>query len=171
MPLHVFGEGNDNPVSTLAWKIPWMEEPGRLQSMGSQIVGHNWVPSLHFSTFYLHNDKIMGKKYQKSLATLRSTVDSCCIGFADSIKWGWLQGARVGGGGGRTGSQEVCNFIDLPTWPRWDPSPGTVRKGTSAISLRAFLFCLEVNYFPFGKLVNIKRWLEWRDWTMQIRDW
>ena len=80
--------------------------------------------------------------------------------------------ARVGGwGGGRTGSQEVCNFIDLSTWPRWDPSPGTVRKGTSAISLRAFLFCLEVNYFPFGKLVNIKRRLEWRDWTMQIRDW
>ena len=25
----------------LAWKIPWMEEPGRLQSMGSQRVGHN----------------------------------------------------------------------------------------------------------------------------------
>ena len=27
--------------STLAWKIPWAEEPGRLQSMGSQRVGHN----------------------------------------------------------------------------------------------------------------------------------
>ena len=27
--------------STLAWKIPWMEEPGRLQSMGSHTVGHN----------------------------------------------------------------------------------------------------------------------------------
>ena len=27
--------------STLAWKIPWMEEPGRLQSTGSQRVGHN----------------------------------------------------------------------------------------------------------------------------------
>ena len=26
--------------STLAWKIPWMEEPGRLQSMGSLRVGH-----------------------------------------------------------------------------------------------------------------------------------
>ena len=26
--------------STLAWKIPWIEEPGRLQSMGSQRVGH-----------------------------------------------------------------------------------------------------------------------------------
>ena len=27
--------------STLAWKIPWTEEPSRLQSMGSQRVGHN----------------------------------------------------------------------------------------------------------------------------------
>ena len=27
--------------STLAWKIPWMEETGRLQSMGSQRVGHD----------------------------------------------------------------------------------------------------------------------------------
>ena len=27
--------------STLAWKIPWMEEPGRLQSVGSQRIGHD----------------------------------------------------------------------------------------------------------------------------------
>ena len=32
--------------SSLAWKIPWMEEPGRLQSMGSLRVGHDWVASL-----------------------------------------------------------------------------------------------------------------------------
>ena len=32
--------------STLAWKIPWMEEPGRLQSMGSLRVRHDWVTSL-----------------------------------------------------------------------------------------------------------------------------
>ena len=32
--------------STLAWKIPWMEEPGRLQSMGSQRVGHDGATSL-----------------------------------------------------------------------------------------------------------------------------
>ena len=32
--------------STLVWKIPWMEEPGGLQSMGSQRVGHNRVTSL-----------------------------------------------------------------------------------------------------------------------------
>ena len=28
--------------STLSWKIPWTEEPGRLQSMGSLRVGHDW---------------------------------------------------------------------------------------------------------------------------------
>ena len=41
--------GRDDPLekamaphsSTLAWKIPWTEEPGRLQSMGSQRVGHD----------------------------------------------------------------------------------------------------------------------------------
>ena len=33
---------------TLAWKIPWMEEPGGLQSMGSQRVRHDWATSLHF---------------------------------------------------------------------------------------------------------------------------
>ena len=32
--------------STLAWRIPRMEEPGRLQSMGSQRVGHDWATSL-----------------------------------------------------------------------------------------------------------------------------
>ena len=32
-----------NHSSILAWEIPWTEEPGRLQSMGSQTVGHNWV--------------------------------------------------------------------------------------------------------------------------------
>ena len=37
--------------STLAWKIPWTEEPGGLQSMGSQRVGHDWVTSLSVFTF------------------------------------------------------------------------------------------------------------------------
>ena len=37
--------------STLAWKIPWMEEPGRLQSMGSLRVRHDWATSLSLFTF------------------------------------------------------------------------------------------------------------------------
>ena len=43
--------------SILAWKIPWMEKPGRLQSMELQRVGHDWVASLSF--FYgLHRIKL-----------------------------------------------------------------------------------------------------------------
>ena len=38
--------------SILAWKIPWMEEPGRLQSMGSQRVRHSWATSLSFFLSY-----------------------------------------------------------------------------------------------------------------------
>ena len=37
--------------STLAWKIPWMEEPGRLQSMELLRVGHDSVTSLSLFTF------------------------------------------------------------------------------------------------------------------------
>ena len=37
--------------STLAWKIPWTEEPGRLQSMRSLRVGHDWATSLSLFVF------------------------------------------------------------------------------------------------------------------------
>ena len=37
--------------NTLDWKIPWTEEPGRLQSMGSPRVGHDWATSLSLFTF------------------------------------------------------------------------------------------------------------------------
>ena len=46
------GEGNGTPLQySFAWKIPWMEEPGRLQSMGSLRVGHDWATSLSVFTF------------------------------------------------------------------------------------------------------------------------
>ena len=35
------GEENGNSLSILAWRIPWTEEPGRLQSIGSQRVRYN----------------------------------------------------------------------------------------------------------------------------------
>ena len=40
--------------STLVWKIPWTEEPGRLQSTGLQRVGHNWATS--FSLFFFPHE-------------------------------------------------------------------------------------------------------------------
>ena len=44
---------------TLARKIPWMKEPGRLQSMGSQRVRHDWVTSLHFTSLLLNIPVLM----------------------------------------------------------------------------------------------------------------
>ena len=35
------GGGNGNPLKYSSWRIPWTEEPGRLQSTGLQRVGHN----------------------------------------------------------------------------------------------------------------------------------
>ena len=52
----LFSLGREDPLekemathsSILDWRIPWMEEPGGLQSTGLQRVGHNWATSLHF---------------------------------------------------------------------------------------------------------------------------
>ena len=66
--------------SALAWKIPWTEEPGRLQSMGSRRVGHDWATS--FSLFTLVHWR---RKWQPTPVFLpgesqgqRSTV-GCCL--------------------------------------------------------------------------------------------
>ena len=72
--------------STLAWKIPWMEEPGRLQSMGSQRVGHDRVTSLSLFTF-MH----WRRKWQSILVFLpgesqgwQSLVNCCLWGHTES---------------------------------------------------------------------------------------
>ena len=51
--------------STLAWKIPWTEEPGRLQSMGLQRVRHDWVTSLcaHQVLWNIWSSREIGNSY------------------------------------------------------------------------------------------------------------
>ena len=39
-------KGKATHTSSLAWRIPWTEEPGGLQSMGMQKVGHDWASSI-----------------------------------------------------------------------------------------------------------------------------
>ena len=51
--------------STLAWRIPWTEEPGRLQSMGSQRVRNDWATSLHFAELRSHKLIAVVKKKEK----------------------------------------------------------------------------------------------------------
>ena len=51
-PFYIWREKAMAPHSSIvAWKIPWMEEPGGLQSMGSLRVRHDWVTSLSLSIF------------------------------------------------------------------------------------------------------------------------
>ena len=68
--------------STLAWKIPWTEEPGRLQSMGSRRVGHDWATSLSLFTF-MH----CRRKWQPTPVFLPG----------ESQGWGSLVGCRLWG--------------------------------------------------------------------------
>ena len=51
MYIHILEKAMSPHSNTLAWKIPWTEEPGRLQPMGSLRVGNDWATSLSLFTF------------------------------------------------------------------------------------------------------------------------
>ena len=61
--------------SILAWKIPWMEEPGRLQSMGLQKLKHDWATLTEQLNFHF---PVQNKKWKKEVLekTLESPLDS-----------------------------------------------------------------------------------------------
>ena len=73
-------EGNDSPF--LPGKIPWTEEPGRLQSMGLRRVGHDWATSLSLFTF-MH----WRRKWQPTPVFLPGELQG----------WGSLVGCRLWG--------------------------------------------------------------------------
>ena len=62
--------------STLAWKIPWTEEPGGLQSMESLRVRHDWATSLSLFTFHFH-------ALEKEMATHSSVLAWRIPGMGD----------------------------------------------------------------------------------------
>ena len=72
----VWSLGQEDPLkkemathsSTPAWKIPWTAEPGRLQSMRLQRVGHEWVTSLHFTFGGLRQCKLAVLPFWRSEA-------------------------------------------------------------------------------------------------------
>ena len=76
--------------TTLAWKIPWMEEPGRLQSMGSLGVGHDWATSLSLFTF-MH----WRRKWQPTPVFLpgefqgRGSLVGCCLWGSHRVGHDW----------------------------------------------------------------------------------
>ena len=60
--------------SILAWKIPSTKDPGRLQSMGSQSVRHNWATSLSF--LFLSRRRSSATYYEKRVPVLQEFIIS-----------------------------------------------------------------------------------------------
>ena len=69
--------------SSLAWKIPWREEPGRLQSMGSQRVGHDWATELNWTERSCETSAEVHLLYH----TQANTVRSCQMKPGKIVKW------------------------------------------------------------------------------------
>ena len=70
------GEGNGNS-SNFAWRIPWTEEPGRLQSMGLQRVRHDWATTTLESLVGLHR-------------TFQLQLQHCWSGHRLGLLWYWM---------------------------------------------------------------------------------
>ena len=87
--------------STLAWKIPWTEEPGRLQSMGLQRVGHDFTTSLQSS--------VSGSVYSHFFETDSQNCGNLCHSCVPC---------------GSDGKESACNAGDLGSLPGLGKSPG-----------------------------------------------
>ena len=99
--------------SILAWRIPWTEEPGRLQSMGSLKVGHDRVTSLSLFTF-MH----WRRKWQPTPVFLPG----------ESQGWGSLVGCRLWSSAESTRLSDFTSltstYFILYYWRRkWQPTP------------------------------------------------
>ena len=103
--------------SILAWRIPWMEEPGRLQATGSQRVGHDWATSPHLM-IKLWNTiwPLKAEKDQNIEKDLQSRTGNLCI------KWGFPVGSVA-----KNPPARRCGFypwVGKIPWRRaWQPTP------------------------------------------------
>ena len=130
--------------STLAWKIPWTEEPCKLQSMGLQRVGHNWATSLHFTFMYLillipsvvcmplllysgNQDWKGFSNLLKSSVGKESTRRSWLSSWLRKICWRWDRlpaPVFLGFPCGSAGKESACSVGDLGSIPGLGRSPG-----------------------------------------------
>ena len=98
--------------STLAWKTPWMEEPGRLKSMGSRRVGHDWRDlAAAAATLHLQHESAGGsahlqfnRKKNVNVTKARADTHDCSTqGFTAECNLGALRLMK--------GSNHLCEMI------------------------------------------------------------
>ena len=120
--------------STLAWKIPWTEEPGGLKSMGSLRVGYDWATSLSIFTF-MH----WRRKWQPTSVTLPG----------ESLGWGSLWAAIYGVAQSWTRLKRLCSSRS-----RW---PGILKAKTKVGQMSA-----TNSTSTLGLIIYIYMWM-WKD--------
>ena len=128
--------------STLAWKIPWMEEPSRLQSMGSRRVEHDWVTSLSLSC--------IGEENGNPLQCL-------CLGIPGTGEPGGLLSMgshRVGHNWSNLAAVAADVFLDLSCFFYYSTDIGNLIYCSSAFSKPS------LNIWKFMVLVLLKHGLE-----------
>ena len=82
----------DGPPLQCSWKTPWTEEPGRLQSMGSKRVRHDWATSLSLFTF-VH----WSRKWQPAPGFLpgESQGRGSLVGSQSRTRLKWLSSSSI----------------------------------------------------------------------------
>ena len=145
--------------STLAWKIPWTEEPGGLQSMGSLRVRHDWATSLSLFTFHFH-------AMEKEMATHSSALAWRIPGTGEPGGLPSMGSHRVGHDWSDLAVAAAAEYIRANPTPKVKvlvskPSFATIKsgdKGTFRVSLpyRWFAslllgkhFSMTIALFPF----------------------
>jgi len=141
--------------STLAWKISWTEEPGRLQSMGSLRVGHHWATSLSLFTF-LH----WRRKWQPTPVFLPG----------ESQGRGSLVGCRLWGRTESDKQQQQQQATNTFTFQKERSIlclfHGKIFSG-ALIPTLLYLLVIEVSHMSFPLLTREKKW-PWAAWTNHL---
>ena len=112
--------------STLAWEIPWMEEPGRLQSMGLQRVGHDWATSMSMS-ICLDGDLKTGIACIQLLSCVRCFATPCTVANHAPVTM-------------RLSRQEYWSGLPYPNQEAL-PTPEVNRRVLHLLPCRQILYC------------------------------
>ena len=168
--------GQENPLekemashsSILAWRIPWTEEPDRLQSMGLQRLGRDWVTN----TFLGFPGSSAGKE---SACNVGPWFDSC----VGKISWrrAMLPTAVFMGFPCASDSEEsVWNVEDLCSIPGWgDPLEEGMAIYSSIVAWRIPMdrgaWCATVHgvtksWTQLSNWTDLTDWTNWTDWRV-----
>ena len=143
---------------TLVWKIPWTEEPGGLQSMGSLRVGNDWATSLSLFTF-MH----WRRKWQPTPVFLpgesqgQGSLVAAVYGVTQSrTRLKGLSSSSSSNGAGCHDRSFVCLFLVLSQLFHSPPSPSSMAESKEKQESLTLLFVIQRDKYKFNAWWNGK---------------